>query len=60
LPPSPPTLTPSGLFPLFPNGEVPLVPIHLLPPLYGALLKNEQDVQLLERLAFMSRRDQTK
>ncbi len=27
-----------------------------LPPLYGALLKNEQDVQLLERLAFMSRR----
>ena len=31
-----------------------------IPPLYGALLKNEQDVQLLERLAFMSRRDQTK
>ena len=28
-----------------------------IPPLYGALLKNEQDVQLLERLAFMSRRD---
>ena len=28
-----------------------------LPPLYGALLKNEQDVHLLERLAFMSRRD---
>ncbi|WP_406672944.1 AAA family ATPase [Natronospira sp.] len=27
-----------------------------LPPLYGALVKNEQDVQLLERLAFMSRR----
>ena len=27
-----------------------------IPPLYGALLKNEQDVQLLERLAFMSRR----
>ncbi|MDP6967581.1 MAG: MoxR family ATPase [Gammaproteobacteria bacterium] len=26
-----------------------------IPPLYGALLKNEQDVQLLERLAFMSR-----
>ncbi|MFW2153814.1 hypothetical protein, partial [Acinetobacter gyllenbergii] len=23
---------------------------------YGALIKNEQDVQLLERLAFMSRR----
>ena len=27
-----------------------------IPPLYGALLKNEQDVQLLERLAFMHRR----
>lgn len=27
-----------------------------IPPLYGALLKNEQDVQLLERLAFMNRR----
>ena len=27
-----------------------------LPPLYGALLKNEQDVHMLERLAFMSRR----
>lgn len=28
-----------------------------IPPLYGALLKNEQDVHLLEKLAFMSRRD---
>lgn len=28
-----------------------------IPPLYGALVKNEQDVHLLERLAFMSRRD---
>jgi MoxR-like ATPase len=28
-----------------------------LPPLFGALLKNEQDVHLLERLAFMSRRE---
>ena len=28
----------------------------LIPPLYGALLKNEQDVELFERLAFMSRR----
>ena len=28
-----------------------------IPPLYGALLKNEQDVQLLERLAFMTRRE---
>ncbi|AOA58632.1 AAA family ATPase [Acinetobacter larvae] len=27
-----------------------------IPPLYGALIKNEQDVQLLERLAFMTRR----
>ena len=29
----------------------------LIPPLYGALLKNEQDVHLLERLAFIHRRD---
>lgn len=29
-----------------------------IPPLYGALLKNEQDVHLLERLAFMHRRMQ--
>ena len=29
-----------------------------LPPLYGALLKNEQDVHLFERLAFMARRNQ--
>lgn len=28
-----------------------------IPPLYGALIKNEQDVQLLERLAFMNRRE---
>jgi len=28
-----------------------------IPPLYGALLKNEQDVQLLERLAFLARRE---
>lgn len=27
-----------------------------IPPLYGALLKNEADVHLLERLAFMTRR----
>ncbi len=27
-----------------------------IPPLYGALLKNEQDVHLFEKLAFMSRR----
>ncbi|MCW8196653.1 MoxR family ATPase [Proteobacteria bacterium 005FR1] len=28
-----------------------------IPPLYGALLKNEQDVHMLERLAFMMRRE---
>lgn len=28
-----------------------------IPPLYGALLKNEQDVHMLERLAFMVRRE---
>ncbi len=31
-------------------------PRKLIPPLHGALLKNEQDVQLFERLAFLSRR----
>jgi MoxR-like ATPase len=31
-------------------------PAKAIPPLAGALVKNEQDVQLLERLAFMSRR----
>jgi hypothetical protein len=31
-------------------------PTKAIPPLYGALLKNEQDVHLLERLAFMTRR----
>ncbi|MCB1552235.1 MAG: MoxR family ATPase [Xanthomonadales bacterium] len=31
-------------------------PAKAIPPLYGALIKNEQDVQLLERLAFMHRR----
>jgi MoxR-like ATPase len=29
-----------------------------IPPLYGALLKSEQDVQLFERLAFLARREQ--
>jgi MoxR-like ATPase len=33
-------------------------PTKAIPPLAGALVKNEQDVQLLERLAFMSRRTQ--
>ena len=28
-----------------------------IPPLYGALLKNEQDVHTLQRLAFMARRE---
>jgi len=32
-------------------------PKRLIPPLHGALLKNEQDVHLFERLAFMARRD---
>ena len=31
---------------------------QIIPPLYGALLKSEQDVQLLERLAFLNRREQ--
>jgi MoxR-like ATPase len=31
-------------------------PSKAIPPLYGALIKNEQDVMLLERLAFMNRR----
>ncbi|MED5537878.1 MAG: MoxR family ATPase [Pseudomonadota bacterium] len=29
----------------------------LIPPLHGALLKNEQDIHLFERLAFLGRRD---
>ena len=33
-------------------------PNNAIPPLHGALLKNEQDVMLFERLAFMSRRQQ--
>jgi MoxR-like ATPase len=32
-------------------------PSKAIPPLYGALVKNEQDVHLLERLAFMHRRE---
>ena len=32
-------------------------PTKAIPPLYGALLKNEQDVELLQRLAFMTRRE---
>ena len=32
-------------------------PTKAIPPLYGALLKNEQDVKLLERLAFLARRE---
>ncbi|HEV3247321.1 MAG TPA: MoxR family ATPase [Beijerinckiaceae bacterium] len=31
-------------------------PRKIIPPLHGALLKNEQDVHLFERLAFLSRR----
>jgi len=32
-------------------------PRKLIPPMHGALLKNEQDVHLFERLAFLSRRE---
>ena len=31
--------------------------VKLIPPLYGALLKNEQDVHLFERLVFLSKRN---
>ena len=37
--------------------KAPLIPRKLIPPLHGALLKNEQDVHLFERLAFLSRRE---
>ena len=32
-------------------------PKKLIPPMHGALLKNEQDVHLFERLAFLARRE---
>jgi len=32
-------------------------PTKMIPPLHGALIKNEQDVHLFERLAFMNRRE---
>jgi MoxR-like ATPase len=34
-------------------------PRKLIPPLHGALLKNEQDVHLFERLAFLHRRERS-
>jgi MoxR-like ATPase len=34
-------------------------PAKLIPPLHGALLKNEQDVHLFERLAFLHRRERS-
>jgi MoxR-like ATPase len=34
-------------------------PAKLIPPLHGALLKNEQDVHLFERLAFLARRERS-
>jgi MoxR-like ATPase len=34
-------------------------PTKAIPPLHGALLKNEQDIMLFERLAFMARRPST-
>ena len=42
--------------------DIPVDALHsndlhkIVPPLHGALLKNEQDVHLLERIVFMSRR----
>jgi len=45
------------------NEDVPPEALHekephkLIPPLHGALLKNEQDVHLFERLAFLARRE---
>ena len=44
--------------------EIPLTALRsndpkvVIPPLHGALLKNEQDVHLFERLAFLHRRGQ--
>lgn len=35
-------------------------PTKAIPPLHGALLKNEQDVMLFERLAFMAKRQANK
>ena len=30
-------------------------PNNFIPPLYGALVKNEQDIQLFEKIAFIKR-----
>ena len=35
-------------------------PNKIIPPLHGALLKNEQDVHLFERLAFINRRERNR
>ena len=35
-------------------------PAKLIPPLHGALLKNEEDVYLFERLAFLHRRERAR
>src|ERR1700751_658878 len=40
-----------------PEGRRPRDPTKLIPPLHGALLKNEEDVHLFERLAFLHRRE---
>ena len=32
---------------------------NIIPPLYGALLKNEQDVHLFEKLAFLNRKERS-
>ena len=34
-------------------------PAKQIPPLHGALLKNEEDVHLFERLAFLHRRERS-
>ena len=31
-----------------------------IPPLYGALIKNEQDIELFEKIAFLDRREKNK
>ena len=46
---------------LFLTEDIPADVLHskgkdnVVPPLHGALLKNEQDIHLFERLVFMSR-----
>ena len=46
----------TALPPLRPLAEQGIAEAQLI-PLHGALIKNEQDVHLFERLAFMARRE---